>query len=113
MFSTKQSKAIGQIEEIINENDFENISIIGLCKKASVSLRTLEYAVQQKFDMTPIQYIRTVRLNKVRKNLQNKRLNGNLITDIANKFGFWHMGQFAKDYKNLFGELPSETLIVG
>jgi len=29
---------------------------------------------------------------------------------MANRHGFWHMGQFAKDYKNLFGELPSQTL---
>jgi len=29
---------------------------------------------------------------------------------IANQYGFWHMGQFAKDYNNLFGELPSETI---
>ncbi len=25
-------------------------------------------------------------------------------------FGFWHMGQFAKDYRHYFGELPSVTL---
>ena len=32
------------------------------------------------------------------------------IRDIANRYGFWHMGQFAADYKKLFGELPSKTL---
>ena len=32
------------------------------------------------------------------------------ILNIANDWGFWHMGQFAADYKSLFGELPSETL---
>jgi AraC family ethanolamine operon transcriptional activator len=30
--------------------------------------------------------------------------------DIANLVGFWHMGQFAKDYRKLFAELPSETI---
>ena len=32
------------------------------------------------------------------------------VADIANGWGFWHMGQFAADYRRQFGELPSETL---
>ena len=35
---------------------------------------------------------------------------GETITDIAKRWGFWHMGQFAADYKKQFGELPSETV---
>jgi hypothetical protein len=34
---------------------------------------------------------------------------GESITDLANVHGFWHMGQFAADYRLLFGELPSKT----
>lgn len=30
--------------------------------------------------------------------------------DVANNWGFWHMGRFAADYRKFFGELPSETL---
>ena len=29
--------------------------------------------------------------------------------NVAHRWGFWHMGQFARDYRRLFGELPSET----
>jgi AraC family ethanolamine operon transcriptional activator len=32
------------------------------------------------------------------------------VADIAIRWGFWHMGQFARDYRAMFGELPSETL---
>ncbi|UCG61547.1 MAG: helix-turn-helix domain-containing protein [Candidatus Zixiibacteriota bacterium] len=32
------------------------------------------------------------------------------IADVANHWGFWHMGQFSADYRRLFGELPLETL---
>ena len=34
-----------------------------------------------------------------------------VISDIANHWGFWHMGGFASDYKKQFGELPSQTLL--
>ncbi|NES89128.1 MAG: AraC family transcriptional regulator [Okeania sp. SIO2B9] len=32
------------------------------------------------------------------------------ITTLAGQFGFWSAGHFARDYKAMFGELPSETL---
>jgi len=33
------------------------------------------------------------------------------FSDIANVWGFWHMGDFAQRYRRLFGELPAEQLI--
>ena len=32
------------------------------------------------------------------------------ISDAANAWGYWHLGQFAADFRNMFGELPSKTL---
>nr|WP_237707167.1 hypothetical protein [Pseudoalteromonas sp. BSi20652] len=29
---------------------------------------------------------------------------------MAANWGFWHAGQFAKDYTQLFGENPSQTV---
>jgi len=31
------------------------------------------------------------------------------VADVANEWGFWHLGQLAKGYQNWFGELPSDT----
>ncbi len=33
-----------------------------------------------------------------------------VINHVSSHWGFWHSGQFASDYKKLFGELPSETV---
>jgi len=33
-----------------------------------------------------------------------------IIHQIVGRQGFWHMSQFAADYKRLFRELPPETL---
>jgi AraC family ethanolamine operon transcriptional activator len=32
------------------------------------------------------------------------------VSDVAVRYGFWHMSKFAADYRWLFGELPSQTL---
>jgi len=48
-------------------------------------------------------------MNGVRRDLQRADPSEK-IADVANRWGFWHMGQFAADYRRQFGELPSETL---
>ena len=58
----------------------------------------------------PEQYLRARRLNGVRKILRSHGPGEVRIYEVANEWGFWHMGQFAADYRKLFGERPSETL---
>jgi AraC family ethanolamine operon transcriptional activator len=41
---------------------------------------------------------------------QSHGLDEVLIKQIAVYCGFSHPGHFSRDYKHLFGELPSETL---
>jgi AraC-like DNA-binding protein len=48
-------------------------------------------------------------LNGVRRGLRDAE-KGVAVQDVAAHWGFWHLGQFAQDYKRLFGELPSTTL---
>ena len=48
-----------------------------------------------------------MRLNGVRRELRQGRA---AVQDVAARWGFWHMGQFSRDYKQQFGELPSVTL---
>jgi len=83
--------------------------IRGVCRAAGVSWRTLYYAFRELFGVTPKQYLQATRLNGVRKELC-RRGPDVTITDTANAWGFWHMGQFAADYRRQFGVLPSETL---
>jgi AraC family ethanolamine operon transcriptional activator len=33
-----------------------------------------------------------------------------LVQNPAATWGFWHLGHFVTDYKQMFGELPSTTL---
>jgi transcriptional regulator GlxA family with amidase domain len=40
--------------------------------------------------------------------LQSERRPGR-VKEVGLAHGFWHLGRFAKDYRSLFGEFPSET----
>ncbi|WP_321276876.1 helix-turn-helix domain-containing protein [Thiomicrorhabdus indica] len=93
-------------------NDCRNntpVTMSELCDIAHVSRRTLQYSFQTILGCSPLRFLRTMRLNEVRRTL--KASDGEKqISDIASNWGFWHAGQFSQDYKQLFGELPSETV---
>ena len=103
-------KALKHALDYINTSADVAHTVRDLCRATGVSERTLEYAFRERFGVTPKQYIRDIRLNAVHKILAKAASEEAKVTDIANQFGFWHMGQFAADYKRLFGKLPSEVL---
>jgi AraC family ethanolamine operon transcriptional activator len=105
----RRSKAFDRALEVIEEMEGEPVSLSDLCRYASVSERTLQYAFRERLSVTPKEYIQLFRLNRVRGELRTTAARDVLISDIANQFGFWHLGQFAADYRKFFGELPSET----
>jgi len=84
-------------------------SIEEVCRVSGVSWRTLNYAFRERLDLTPKQYLKAFQLRRVHRDLVNREP-GEIIAKIAGRWGFWHMGQFAKDYRRQFGELPSETV---
>ena len=105
-----RDRAIKKVKEYLTAFPEERVSISKLCHLAGVSERTLQYAFQEYYGVTPKTYLKNYQLNLVRRKLLDTRSYNTPISDIANDFGFWHMGQFAADYRKLFGELPSETL---
>jgi AraC family ethanolamine operon transcriptional activator len=67
-------------------------------------------AFKQGLGMTPMAYVKGLRLYHVHRELWRAKISDTRVSDVANAWGFWHMGQFAADYRKLFGELPSDTL---
>ena len=108
----KRSQALNKAKELLEEaqNNLELVTIMDLCMHAHVSDRTLRHAFNDYYGVSPQQYLKSYRLNAVRKEMIAQNPSHLKITDVANKWGFWHMGQFAQDYKRRFGELPSETM---
>ncbi|MFC1765211.1 helix-turn-helix domain-containing protein [Planctomycetota bacterium] len=105
-----RDRAVRRAIDYIHESGHVSISSSDLCRIAKASERTLEYGFRERLGMTPRAFLLKHRLNRVRKQLRLGDPATIKIVNIANQWGFWHMGQFAADYRKLFGELPSETL---
>ncbi len=107
----KRSAYLSRALDYMEVNYDEMISMKQLCTVSGASQRTLEYVFQEKLQTTPKHFLVAQKLHAVRQQLRKpKTLNPPKIVDIANQHGFWHLGQFAKDYRALYGELPNETL---
>ncbi len=85
-------------------------TITDICVTTGVSERTLQYAFRSAMQLTPVAYLRTLRLNRVRTDLLLALPTHTTVTQIAMRWGFVHLGEFSQEYKRLFGERPSETL---
>ena len=97
-------------ERFILTNPGEVSTVNALCTATGVSKRTLEYAFSNHLGICPKTYLNAVRLNAVHRQLRGAQPGEIHVADAANHWGFWHMGQFAADYRKLFGQNPSVTL---
>jgi AraC family ethanolamine operon transcriptional activator len=88
----------------------EPLSLLDLCRELGVSERTLHYAFQEVRCLSPMAYFRAVRLNAARQELKAAAAGPATVYEVAQRWGFWHTGEFAAAYRRLFGELPSQTL---
>ena len=107
----KRDRALKQIRDYMKICPDEHLTVQGLCRVTDVSIRTLEYVFLERFGVSPKKYLKAHCLNGVRRELCRTHAGVTRISDVANRWGFWHMGQFAADYCRLFGELPSETQV--
>lgn len=85
-------------------------SIDELCTRLRTSRRSLQHSFQAVAQTTPVDYLRSLRLNLVRRALHATTRHESSIGDIASNAGFSQLSHFAAEYKRLFDELPSQTL---
>ncbi len=96
--------------DFVAQHDGEYLSVEQLARAAGVSERTLRDAFLCYFGAAPVQYLNRRTLHQVRRALKAADPSRTSVTEIATQFGVWHFGRFSRDYRFLFGELPSETL---
>jgi len=105
----KRQAVVAKVKAHLLSHPDKQITITELCELAHVSRRTLQYSFEDVLGISPLRYLRISRLNAVRRTLLAGIRDDETILRIAERWGFWHAGQFAHDYSQLFGENPSQT----
>jgi AraC-like DNA-binding protein len=83
-----------------------------VARATGVSVRALQKAFAKAGEPPPMTYLRQLRLHRVRTELTNASQTRSpvAVTAVASRWGFVHLGRFAQQYRQLFGEAPSQTL---
>lgn len=77
---------------------------------AGISPRSLQSTFRSELDVTAIDYLRRIRLDRVHDELDAGESGRVTVAEIAGRWGFAHLGRFAAHYAQRFGESPRETL---
>lgn len=99
----RRRQVVALARDFILAHRSESITVPELCQQVHVSRRTLQYCFEDVLGMSPNAYLRTVRLNGVRRQLHD----GRAIGELAGEWGLCNFSQFSSDYRKLFGLTPS------
>ena len=106
--SARTLRVFRRARDHIRQHLADGITIAELCRQTGVSRRSLECAFQAVVGTGPGNYVRMLQLNHIRRDLKSAG-DQHSIGHIAAKHGVWHLSRFSSYYRELFGELPSQT----
>jgi AraC-like DNA-binding protein len=89
-------------------NDCDRSALGDLCSALGTTERTLQAAFTEQFGTGFREMDRTFRLQAAHEALLAEDGVAS-VTEVATRFGFWHLGRFSAYYKAMFGRLPSDT----
>ena len=103
-------RIVVRFEEVARANLGTHVRVADLCRAVGVAPRTLERAVRAVHANTPVEFLHALRLTEARQTLLSTCAGAGSVTEVATRFGFHELGRFAGEYRERFGESPSETL---
>lgn len=94
----------------IEDNAEREMGLADIAETLGVTPRSVQYMFRRHLDVTPLAYLRRVRLERAHRELEAADPTVDTVTAIAGRWGFSHAGRFSMAYKQAFGKAPSQTL---
>jgi transcriptional regulator GlxA family with amidase domain len=96
--------------DAIDDHPMMFVTVADIARVAQVSVRSLEDAFRRSRNMTPMEYLRLVRLRRVYEALRDAEAGTTTASSIAADWGFHHYGRFVQHFRGQFGQTPAEIL---
>jgi AraC-like DNA-binding protein len=95
----------------IREADCSLLTIADLCNMAGLGKSRLHQAFFEIYGISPGAYLYRLRLTSIREKLLSEEAPPRSVKEVALQHGFLSSGRFARAYRDMFGELPGQTLM--
>jgi AraC-like DNA-binding protein len=96
--------------EFVDANAHTDIVLADIAAAVHVTPRTLQYLFRRHLEMSPMEYLRRVRLDHAHRQLARADPQSTTVQSVACQWGFAHTGRFSAFYRRTYGRSPSETL---
>ncbi|MBV8622357.1 MAG: helix-turn-helix domain-containing protein [Herbaspirillum sp.] len=113
----RRERIVHNAIDYMRQHAGDEIGILDVCRATHVSRRTLQYCFEERLDISPLQYLKALRLNAAHREIKRRNVQEGVcdrqdtIGNLAALCGFNHPSRFASEYKKMFGVLPSETAL--
>ncbi|MBV8408135.1 MAG: AraC family transcriptional regulator [Alphaproteobacteria bacterium] len=108
--SHDRAAVVARFERFLAATGFQPVRLPAICVAIGVSERTLRTCCHEQLGMSPTHYVWLRRMHLAYSALLGADPARASVTEIATHFGFWELGRFSVEYRELFGESPSTSL---
>jgi AraC-like DNA-binding protein len=105
-----RAAVMAKLEGFLAEHQGRPVYLAEICAATGASERTLRACCREYLGMGVIRYLWLRRMYMAHRALVLGTPATATVTDIATDCGFWELGRFSVEYRELFGQLPSATL---
>ncbi|CDO87361.1 AraC family transcriptional regulator [Mycobacterium triplex] len=96
--------------DVIEAEADQPLTVSVLAERSYVSVRSLQQAFRHHLGITPMAYLRDVRLRRAHQMLLESDPARITVASVAYRWGFTNLGRFAAVHSARYRESPSETL---
>jgi AraC-like DNA-binding protein len=102
--------AVRRAEDFLIQHLTRPVARSELARAAGASIRTISRGFRERHGVSPMAWLKARRLEAAQSELTEAVHGEVTVTAVALRYGFENPGRFAAEYRQRFGEYPSQTL---